>query len=175
MERIRRDAANARDRLITNLVIMGMGEPMANYDNLLAALDILNADWGTGIGARKITISTSGLSRAFVNWRSNLSSIGWPSACTAPPMRCGNKYAYQPALPAQGTHRGCREYQSVKNGMITLEYILIEGINDHLDQVVPLAQLAKQLRAKVNLIPYNQVDGRNEPTQRGRRTLSWMA
>ena len=43
--------------------------------------------------------------------------------------------------------------------MITLEYILIEGINDHLDQVVPLAQLAKQLRAKVNLIPYNQVDG----------------
>ena len=51
------------------------------------------------------------------------------------------------------------EYQSVKNGMITLEYILIEGINDHPDQIPPLAQLASQLRAKVNLIPYNRVDG----------------
>ena len=61
VERIRRDAANTRERLITNLVIMGMGEPMANYENLLEALQILNAEWGAGIGARKITISTSGL------------------------------------------------------------------------------------------------------------------
>ena len=61
VERIRRDAASARERLITNLVIMGMGEPMANYENLMEALETLNAEWGAGIGARKITISTSGL------------------------------------------------------------------------------------------------------------------
>ena len=59
MERI--DGTAAAERLINNLVIMGMGEPLANYDNLLKALKILNAPWGAGIGARKITISTSGL------------------------------------------------------------------------------------------------------------------
>ena len=160
VERIRRDAANAHDRLITNLVIMGMGEPMANYDNLLAALDILNADWGTGIGARKITISTSGLvprirelAQQPKQYRLAISLHGATDAVREQIMPINRRY------PLKELTAAAAEYQSVKNGMITLEYILIEGINDHLDQVVPLAQLAKQLRAKVNLIPYNQVDG----------------
>ena len=160
VERIRRDAASARDRLITNLVIMGMGEPMANYDNLLAALDILNADWGTGIGARKITISTSGLvprirelAQQPKQYRLAISLHGATDVVREQIMPINRRY------PLKELAAAAAEYQSVKNGMITLEYILIEGINDHLDQVVPLAQLAKKLRAKVNLIPYNQVDG----------------
>src|SRR5262245_53468291 len=59
--RVQSDASTAPGRLISNLVIMGMGEPLANYDNLLKALRILNAPWGGGVGVRKITISTSGL------------------------------------------------------------------------------------------------------------------
>ena len=160
VERIRRDAAGARDRLITNLVIMGMGEPMANYDNLLAALEILNADWGTGIGARKITISTSGLvprirelAQQPKQYRLAISLHGATDTVREQIMPINRRY------PLKELAAAAVEYQSMKNGMITLEYILIEGINDHFDQVVPLAQLAKQLRAKVNLIPYNQVDG----------------
>ena len=61
LERWHREQEGAGERLVNNLVIMGMGEPLANYDNLVAALEILNANWGANIGARKITISTSGL------------------------------------------------------------------------------------------------------------------
>jgi 23S rRNA (adenine2503-C2)-methyltransferase len=71
-------------RLINNLVIMGMGEPLANYDHLLKALCILNAPWGGGIGARKITISTSGLASAISP--TNRSSFASPFRCTARPM-----------------------------------------------------------------------------------------
>ena len=160
VERIRRDEACSRDRLITNLVIMGMGEPLANYDNLLAALDILNADWGAGIGARKITISTSGLvprirelAQQPKQYRLAISLHGATDPVRERIMPINRRY------PLKELTAAASEYQSIKNGMITLEYILIEGINDHPDQILPLAGLAKQLRAKINLIPYNQVDG----------------
>jgi len=160
VERIRRDAASARERLITNLVIMGMGEPMANYENLLEALKILNSEWGAGIGARKITISTSGLVPRIRDlahhpkqYRLAISLHGATDAVREKIMPINRRY------PLKELAAAASEYQSMKNGMITLEYILIEGINDHPDQIRPLAQLASQLRAKVNLIPYNQVDG----------------
>ena len=160
VERIRRDAASARDRLITNLVIMGMGEPMANYDNLLAALDILNADWGTGIGARKITISTSGLvprirdlAQQPKQYRLAISLHGATDSVRERIMPINRKY------PLADLAAAAEEYQSAKNGMITLEYILIEGINDAVSEAPELARLAERLRAKVNLIPYNRVEG----------------
>lgn len=160
VERIRRDEARSRDRLITNLVIMGMGEPLANYDNLLAALEILNADWGAGIGARKITISTSGLvprirelAQQPKQYRLAISLHGATDPVRERIMPINRRY------PLKELTAAASEYQSIKNGMITLEYILIEGVNDHPNQILPLAGLAKQLRAKVNLIPYNHVDG----------------
>lgn len=160
VERIRRDEARSRDRLITNLVIMGMGEPLANYDNLLAALEILNADWGAGIGARKITVSTSGLvprirelAQQPKQYRLAISLHGATDPVRERIMPINRRY------PLKELTAAASEYQSIKNGMITLEYILIEGVNDHPNQILPLAGLAKQLRAKVNLIPYNHVDG----------------
>ena len=160
VERIRRDAASTRERLITNLVIMGMGEPMANYENLMEALEILNAEWGAGIGARKITISTSGLVPRIRDlahhpkqYRLAISLHGATDAVREKIMPINRRY------PLKELAAAASEYQSMKNGMITLEYILIEGINDDPDQIPPLANLASQLRAKVNLIPYNQVDG----------------
>ena len=160
VERIRRDAASARERLITNLVIMGMGEPMANYENLMEALETLNAEWGAGIGARKITISTSGLVPRILDlahhpkqYRLAISLHGATDAVREKIMPINQRY------PLKELAAAASEYQSVKNGMITLEYILIEGINDHPEQISPLAQLTTELRAKVNLIPYNHVDG----------------
>ncbi len=137
---------------------MGMGEPLANYDHLIKALKILNAPWGGGIGARKITISTSGLApqppargRA-MQFRLAISLHGATDAVRNRIMPVNKKY------PLSELTAACEDYQKLKGRMITLEYILIAGINDSLEQTRPLATLAKKLYAKVNLIPYNKVE-----------------
>src|SRR5262245_19090779 len=147
-------------RLVDNLVIMGMGEPLANYDNLLKALKILNAPWGGGIGARKITISTSGLAPQIrklaeesLQFRLVISLHGATDETRNKIMPVNRKYPVRELIAA------CEYYQEKKGGMVTLEYILIAGVNDGLDQITPLARLARRLHAKVNLIPYNHVEG----------------
>src|SRR5665213_2062904 len=147
-------------RMIDNVVVMGMGEPLANYDNLLKALKILNAPWGGGIGARKIMISTSGLAPQIrrlakepVQFRLAISLHGATDETRNKIMPVNRKY------PLKELVNACEEYQHEKGRMITLEYILIAGVNDSLEQTKPLASLAKRLFAKVNLIPYNKVEG----------------
>jgi 23S rRNA (adenine2503-C2)-methyltransferase len=147
-------------RLISNLVIMGMGEPLANYVNLLRALRLLNAPWGGGIGARKITVSTSGLApqiRALADepeqFRLAISLHGATDAVRDRLMPVNRKF------PLRDLAAACDYYQQRKGRMITLEYILIAGLNDRLDQAAPLAALARRFHAKVNLIPYNRVEG----------------
>ena len=150
----------ASGRLVDNLVIMGMGEPLANYDNLITALRILNAPWGGGIGARKITISTSGLVPQIrrlaaepLQFRLAISLHGATDAVRDRIMPVNKKYPLRELVAA------CEDYQQLKGRMITFEYILIAGVNDSLDQAKPLAALTKKLFAKVNLIPYNKVEG----------------
>ncbi len=147
-------------RLVDNLVIMGMGEPLANYDHLLKALRILNAPWGGGIGARKITISTSGLAPQIrrladepMQFRLAISLHGATDEVRNKIMPVNRKYPLKELVAA------CEDYQSQKGRMITFEYILIAGVNDSIEQAKPLAALAKKLFAKVNLIPYNRVEG----------------
>jgi 23S rRNA (adenine2503-C2)-methyltransferase len=152
--------SGGNERFISNLVIMGMGEPLANYDNLLRALRILNAPWGGGIGARKITISTSGLApqiRKLADepdqFRLAVSLHGATDTTRGKIMPINRKY------PLKELTAACEYYQDKKGRMITFEYILIAGVNDGLDQVKPLAALTHRLHAKVNLIPYNKVEG----------------
>ena len=152
--------AAADSRIVNNLVVMGMGEPLANYDNLIKALKIINAPWGAGIGARKITVSTSGLApqiRRLANepfqFRLAISLHGATDEVRNRIMPVNKKYPLSELIAA------CDDYQKLKGRMITLEYILIAGINDTLAQTRPLAALARQLYAKVNLIPYNPVEG----------------
>ncbi len=147
------------DRIVNNLVVMGMGEPLANYDHLIAALKILNAPWGGGIGARRITISTSGLAPQIrklavepLQFRLAISLHGATDEVRNRIMPVNKKY------PLTELAAACEDYQKLKGRMITLEYILIAGINDALEQTRPLAALAKRLYAKVNLIPYNKVE-----------------
>jgi 23S rRNA (adenine2503-C2)-methyltransferase len=147
-------------RAVDNVVVMGMGEPLANYDNLLQALKILNAPWGGGIGARKITVSTSGLAPQIrrlaaepLQFRLAISLHGATDAVRQRIMPVNRKYPLKELVAA------CEDYQAQKGRMITLEYILIAGVNDSLEQTRPLAALAKKLFAKVNLIPYNAVEG----------------
>jgi 23S rRNA (adenine2503-C2)-methyltransferase len=154
------DGQKSADRLVNNLVIMGMGEPLANYDNLLKALKILNSPWGGGIGARKITVSTSGLAPQIrkladepFQFRLAISLHGATDEVRSKIMPVNRKY------PVSELAAACEYYQSKKGKMITLEYILIKGVNDGMDQIKPLSEMAHRLNAKVNLIPYNKVEG----------------
>lgn len=147
-------------RCIDNVVVMGMGEPLANYENLLKALRILNAPWGGGIGARKITISTSGLAPQIrqlaeepEQFRLAISLHGATDQVRGQIMPVNRKYPLKELIAA------CEDYQGQKGRMLTFEYILIANINDSPEQAKLLAALARKLFAKVNLIPYNKVEG----------------
>jgi 23S rRNA (adenine2503-C2)-methyltransferase len=146
-------------RIVDNIVVMGMGEPMANYDNLLKALRLLNSPWGGRIGARKITVSTSGLApqiRKFADepeqFSLAISLHGATDEVRGKIMPVNKKY------PLAELTSALDYYQNKRGRFITFEYILIAGVNDSLDQTRPLGELAKRLKAKVNLIPYNTVE-----------------
>ena len=145
---------------VSNLVVMGMGEPLANYDNLLRALKILNASWAVGLGARKITISTVGLAPRIqqladepLQFRLAVSLHGATDVVRNQIMPINKKHPLQELLTA------CDYYVNTRQRMLTFEYILIDGINDTLDQAHKLATICRRLRAKINLIPYNPVPG----------------
>lgn len=147
-------------RVVDNLVIMGMGEPMANYDNLLKALRLINSPWGGRIGARKITVSTSGLAPQIRKLADEpeqfslaISLHGATDEVREKIMPVNRKY------PLKELTAALDYYQAKRGRIITFEYILIAGVNDGLDQIKPLGTLAHRLNAKVNLIPYNTVEG----------------
>ena len=146
--------------LVNNLVIMGMGEPLANYLNLTKALKILNAPWGLNIGARKITVSTSGLvpeirrlAEEPQQYHLAISLHGATDEVRSQIMPVNRKYPLAQLIDA------CEAYQKAKGRMIWVEYILIDQVNTGLDQVDALVGFAKRLQCKVNLIPYNPVGG----------------
>jgi 23S rRNA (adenine2503-C2)-methyltransferase len=143
-----------------NIVVMGMGEPLANYDALMRALTILNADWGLGIGARRITVSTSGLAPKILRlageplgFRLAISLHGATDEVRGRIMPVNRAYPLAKLLPA------VRAFSERHGRMVTLEYILIDGVNDSLEQAGKLRAIARDLHAHVNLIPYNTVEG----------------
>lgn len=145
---------------LDNIVFMGMGEPLANYDNLVRALRTLNAEWGLNFGARRITVSTSGLvpqirklAREPIQFRLALSLHGATNEVRERIMPINRRYPLEQLLPA------VEEFSKAKGRMLTLEFILIEEVNDSFDQAGKLAAIAKNLHAHVNIIPYNRVEG----------------
>src|SRR2546423_2909300 len=138
---------------------MAVGKRRANDKHLLRAVKILTPRGGGGIGARKTTFSTSALvpqTRKLADeplqFRLAISLHGATDETRNKIMPVNRKY------PLRELTAACEYYQQKRGRMITFEYILIAGVNDSLDQVKPLAALARRLNAKVNLIPYNQVE-----------------
>src|SRR5438094_1404487 len=149
---------------IDNIVFMGMGEPLANFDNVMRAIRILNAPWGLGIGARHITVSTSGLAPQIrrladepLQIRLAISLHGATDEVRNQIMPINRRYNLETLLAA------CDYYVARKKQRLTFEYILIAGVNDTDDQAHLLAAQTRRFAAKVNLIPYNTVQG-----------LSWL-
>ena len=145
---------------VDNLVFMGMGEPLANLDNLLPALERILDPQALGIGARHITISTSGnvpglrrLAEFGKPLRLAVSLHGASDDVRSRVMPVNRKWPLGELLPALDA------WVRTQKHMITLEYILIQDVNDMLPEAEKLAAIARRLKAKVNLIPYNTVDG----------------
>ncbi len=145
---------------VDNIVFMGMGEPLANFSNLTHAIEVLNAEWGIGIGARHMTVSTSGLAPQIekladfpLQIRLAISLHGASDEVRDLIMPVNRKY------PLADLFAALEQWHAKRKQHLTFEFILIEGVNDSLEQARLLAQRARPLDAKVNLIPYNTVDG----------------
>jgi 23S rRNA (adenine2503-C2)-methyltransferase len=145
---------------VTNVVFMGMGEPLANYQNVERAIRTINASWGLAIGARKITVSTVGLPAAI----RRLVSFDIP-VTLALSLHAPNDEIRRQLIPwadyvkIEELLDACGEYFQRTGREITLEYILIRGVNDRPEHARELVDVARGLRANVNLIRYNEVRG----------------
>jgi 23S rRNA (adenine2503-C2)-methyltransferase len=145
---------------LTNIVLMGVGEPLANYDAVLKAIRIINAPWGLGIGARRITISTIGLPKQIRRLADEDLQIN-----LALSLHASDDDLRRELIPWSRSLRitelvaACRYYFERTGREVTLEYVLLAGVNDRPRHAAKLAQIAKQMRANVNLLRYNPVPG----------------
>jgi 23S rRNA (adenine2503-C2)-methyltransferase len=143
---------------ISNVVFMGMGEPLANFNAVTRAIRILNAPWGLGIGARKITVSTVGLPVAI----EKLAAFDIPITL-ALSLHAPNDEVRQQLIPwarfspIKDILNACSTYFDATGREITLEYLLLGGVNDRTADAKELIGLCKTLRCNVNLIRYNEV------------------
>lgn len=149
-----------RPTRITNIVFMGMGEPLANYNNVMQAIRILHDPECFNLGARRITISTVGVPSRIRDLAREELPLNLALSLHAPnePLRrqlipWANHFALPEILDA------CRYYFDRTGREITLEYILLHDVNDRPEHARQLAQLCQTLRANVNLIRYNEVEG----------------
>ena len=154
----RREAQLTDDRL-SNIVFMGLGEPLVNYDNVIAAVEIINADWGMGIGARKITISTVGLPKQIRKLAHEGIQLNLALSLHAP-----NDDLRQELIPwaekisIRELTDACATYFEMTGREITLEYTLLAGTNDSEDHARELSRFVRRLRCNVNLLRYNPVE-----------------
>jgi 23S rRNA (adenine2503-C2)-methyltransferase len=142
---------------LSNIVFMGMGEPLANYDNLVKSLSIItDSDYGLKFSPRKVTVSTCGIvpkitqlgKDSRVNLAVSLNATN--DAARSRLMPVNKKYPLTQLLEA------CRTFVMKPRNKITFEYILISGVNDSKQDALRLIKLLAPIRAKVNLIPFNQ-------------------
>jgi len=161
---------------VTNVVFMGMGEPLANYDEVRAALGILTADWGHGISPRRITVSTVGLAPLIpVIVRETRVNLAVSLHATTDAQR-------ERLVPPARRHSlaelmaACRAVPLPRRKRITFEYVMLAGENDADADARRLVALLHGLRAKVNLIPFNAFPGTSfRPTSPDRvRTFQRM-
>jgi 23S rRNA (adenine2503-C2)-methyltransferase len=142
---------------LTNIVLMGMGEPLANYDNVMRAIRIMTVDSdGLQLSTRRVTLSTAGLIPRFedlgrdckINLAISLNATDNQTRSQLMPIN--DRYPIEPLIDA------CARYALTPRGKITFEYILIRDINDTVDDANRLAKLLRPVKAKINLIPFNE-------------------
>ncbi len=144
------------ERVISNVVMMGMGEPLANYDNVVAAMQIMLDDHGYGLSRRRVTLSTSGLVPALDRLREDCPvalAVSLPApndALRDQIVPINKKYPLRELLAA------CERYlQRAPRDFVTFEYVMLDGVNDTPEHARQLLALVKAVPCKFNLIPFN--------------------
>jgi 23S rRNA (adenine2503-C2)-methyltransferase len=146
-----------RSRVITNVVLMGMGEPLLNFDNVVRAMRLMLDDFGFGLSKRRVTLSTSGVIPAMDRLRETI-DVALAVSLHAPNdtlrdqlVPLNRKYPVRELLAA------CRRYVDGKNfrSRVTFEYVMLDGVNDSPQHAKELVRILQGVPAKVNLIPFN--------------------
>lgn len=148
------------ERIISNVVLMGMGEPLLNFDSVVAAMELMTEDLAYGLSRRRVTLSTAGVVPALRRLR-EVSSVSLAVSLHAPDDELRNRLVpLNRKYPIAELLDACRDYISRDaRRAVTFEYVMLRGINDSPDQARQLAALLGSLPAKVNLIPFNPFPG----------------
>jgi 23S rRNA (adenine2503-C2)-methyltransferase len=144
---------------ISHVVVMGIGEPFDNYDNIMNFVKIINDPKGIDIGARHITISTCGVVPKIKQFSKDFNQVNLAISLHAPNDNLRNKI--MPINKVYNLNKlidSIKEYIQITNRRVTFEYIMLENINDTKECAEELANLIKNLNCYVNLIPYNETE-----------------
>ena len=148
------------NRIITNIVLMGMGEPLANFRNVIPAIRLFLDDLGFDISRRRVTLSTSGLVPQIYKLAEEV------NCALAVSLHAPNDELRSQLVPINRKHNiaellaACWHYLDEQNGRsVTFEYVMLDGVNDKREHAIELARLLKDKPAKVNLIPFNPFPG----------------
>jgi len=144
------------ERRITNVVMMGMGEPLLNFDNVVSAMNLMMDDFAYGLSKRRVTVSTSGVVPA-MHRLGNACDVSMAVSLHAPNDALRDQLVpINQKYPLAELMEACREYAKIgPRKHITFEYVMLAGVNDSLEDAKTLVKLLKNVPSKVNLIPFN--------------------
>lgn len=163
------------DQRVSNVVLMGQGEPFLNYDNVMTAVKRINQDKGLGIGARHITISTSGIVEGIYDFAEEPEQFRLAVSLHSADQATRNEL--MPRLSGQPLHslkKALKYYCDVKGRRITLEYMLLKDVNDSDEQLEKLIEFCKDLNVHVNILEYNPVKGAPFQPSSKQRVQEWI-
>lgn len=149
-------ADGAHDKRLTNVVMMGMGEPLLNFDNVVSAMDIMMDDFAYGLSKRRVTLSTSGVLPDLERLK-EVSPVALAVSLHAPNDELRNELVpINKKYPLAQLMDLCKRYfKDEPRRKVTFEYVMLKGVNDRPEHAMQLIQLLKDVPAKVNLIPFN--------------------
>ncbi|MDP1625541.1 23S rRNA (adenine(2503)-C(2))-methyltransferase RlmN [Parvibaculum sp.] len=151
---------NSEDRLITNIVMMGMGEPLYNFENVRDALEVVSDGEGLSLSKRRITLSTSGVVPMIERAGDEIDCMLAISLHAVDDETRNKLVPLNKKYPIAELLEACRNYPGVSNARrITFEYVMLKGVNDSLEDAKALVRLLKHIPAKINLIPFNPWPG----------------
>jgi 23S rRNA (adenine2503-C2)-methyltransferase len=149
---------SGKGRVVTNVVMMGMGEPLLNFDNVVSAMSLMTDDLAYGLSKRKVTLSTSGVVPA-LDRLAEFSDVSLAVSLHAPNDEIRNKIVpINRRYPIQQLLQSAKSYidaQSDRKRVVTIEYTLLAGVNDQPEHARELSTLLKDFPCKINLIPFN--------------------
>ena len=151
--------AELKDRKVTNIVVMGMGEPMFNYENVIQALDRINSEDGPHVGARRITVSTVGIRSGVERFTAAKKPYNLAFSLHAPNDRLRQKIVpLKSAMSVAEIRAAAIRHLKETGREVTFEYVMLKGINDGHHEARELRALMRNTQASINLIPYNPVE-----------------